>query len=639
MKTMERAFRIAALLVAVLADASIGLSGQTKGDISPDNLYAKNRSSVVTVLTFDANKAPLSQGSGFVVARDRIITNYHVIKGSAAASIIFDDGTVLPCDTLTAGSEPKDLVILAVKTGNRLPLQLGNELDVKVGQSVFAIGTPQGLSESLSSGLVSAFREDEGQFLIQITASISPGSSGGPLFNTRGQVIGITTSKLKDGSFGFAVGAGDIQHLLKVPLPVPVKLSDLLDDNVPSSTNLAAVQELYDQKKYEDAAKSFQELPTDLKQSYDGELLLCKIQVDMPEHPNDDACNDAISLRPAEGAPYSVEAYGAFKARNLDLAEKEATKAVQLSNDSDAKELLGLIYYLQERYPLVSNQISEDTKDTFALTLLEGAALRTGEKDKYLRLDAKMKSIRGSSSAWQIYWDGIAAQKDLRWDEALDDYHKCDKDPDFMDPICAVAAASVELTQGSRAQAKADIDTALYQYFRTSSVITEAIFIRLVLDDKQGAKDLYRELQAKSTGPSDFTDCLYYYGIDQPVVANSYCVANKNANDNSNVSWSNAGYVALDMGQYQAALEDFSKAERLYEADKVKHTETEELDLMWGLLVAGYMTGDKEDARVLYSEIKKTYPDFVTVTELKQLPLVWSKQTLVLVQRVIEDFN
>ena len=127
---------------------------------------------------------------------------------------------------------------------------------------MYAIGSPNGLASSLSNGLVSAFREDDGQFLIQITASIAPGSSGGPLFDSQGKVIGITTSKLNDGSFSFAVGAGDIAHLLKTPLSIPVELSTLEGDSTPEDeSSLTEVRKLYDADKYQDAKQAFSALP------------------------------------------------------------------------------------------------------------------------------------------------------------------------------------------------------------------------------------------------------------------------------------------------------------------------------------------------------------------------------------------
>jgi tetratricopeptide (TPR) repeat protein len=635
-RTMRHLFVM--MLFLCLAGAAVS---QDKGDMPPDQIYSRSKGSVVTILTFDVNKAPLEQGSGFVIAQNRIITNYHVMAGSASASIVFDDGTTLPVSTLAAGSVQLDIAILPVNTGGRAPLPLGDELEVKVGQSVYAIGAPQGLSASLSNGLVSAFREDGGQFLIQTTANISPGSSGGPLFDKNGRVIGITTSKLKDGSFSFAIGAGDIRHLLKVPPSAPQKLADLQGgDDTPSATDagLAATQALYDQKKYTEAAISFKRLPDSVRATYKGELLLCRVEVELPEH-HDDACDSASHLRPSESTPYGLKAYAALASQNLELSETNALKAVQLSNDSGDKQLLGFIYYLQERYSLVSKEISESSNSVFALTLLEGSALRTGDTDTFNRLNERINSIKGVANGWQLYNDGASAQQELKWDVALDDFRKCDADSDFVDPICALSVANVEMMQGSRAEAKMHIDAALKRFYRSSSVMSDAIFIDLVIGDKAAAKDLHAKLEAKTSPPTDSTDCLYYYGIDQPSLANDHCVAVVNADDKSDLAWSNAGYVALDLGQYQTALMDFAKSQKIYTADNTKHTITQELDHMWGLLLACYMTGDKKDAKDLYRKLKKTYPDFSSVAKLQQLPLVWSKQTQVLLANVMGDFK
>jgi len=152
------------------------IAAQVKGNPPAEVLYAKCKASVVTILTFDAKRVPLGQGSGFIVAKNRVVTNYHVVVGSASASIIFDDGSIAVVTAVVAGSGPKDLVIVEAETGNRPALGLGDELQLKVGETIYAIGTPNGLSTSLSNGLVSAFRQDAGQFLIQISARIAPGT-------------------------------------------------------------------------------------------------------------------------------------------------------------------------------------------------------------------------------------------------------------------------------------------------------------------------------------------------------------------------------------------------------------------------------------------------------------------------------
>jgi tetratricopeptide (TPR) repeat protein len=612
---------------------------QNKNSMSPDLIYSRSKGSIVTVLTFDPNKAPLSQGSGFIVARNRIVTNYHVVAGSASASVVFDDGTMVGTSSLTAGSGPKDLVILDANTGNRPPLPLGNELEVKVGQSVYAIGTPQGLSASLSSGLVSAFRQDEGQFLIQITASIAPGSSGGPLFDQEGHVIGITTSRLKDGSFGFAVGVDDLQHLLKVPLPVPLKLSDLQEETPASNDSLTTAQALFDQKKYAEVAEVVRNLPDSTKNSYEAQLLLCKIGNELHDQLAIQNCDAAIHLHPTDGTPYKLKAFVLLSSRDLEQAEASALKAVQLSNDDDAKQILGLIYYWQEKYSLVPKQLSETSNDLFVLTLLEGAELRVGDKGAYQRLSARINALKGANNGWQLYAEGRAAERELKFDVASEDYRKCDADSDFVDPICGIALANVEFALGSRMQAETHIMSSVEHYSFSSSALAEAIFIELAMGNLNRAKELHSRFQNMSSSLTDSTDCLYYYGANQPSLAQLHCAAAVTADENSGTAWSNAGYVALDMGQFATALTDFAKAQKIYSGSTQKHTVTEELDLTWGFLLAAYFTGDRKDSKEIYRQTKKNYPDFSTTAALKQLPLVWSDQTLSLINKAMADFK
>ena len=610
-----------------------------KKTVSPDAIYASSKPSVVTIFTFDSNKAPLSQGSGFIVSKDRVVTNYHVIEGASSASVIFDDGVAVPTDSLTAASAPRDLVILKVNTGKRPYLKLGNELDAKVGQSVYAIGTPQGLSASLSSGLVSAFREDEGQFLIQITASISPGSSGGPLFDSQGSVIGITTSRLKDGSFGFAIGIGDVLHLLKTPLALPMKLAETHQDSVADATDLAAIQALYDQKKYAEAESSIAKLASPIKDSYEAKLLQCQVSGELRESAALETCEKASRLRQSEAAPHEEETLIYLASRDLGRAEKSAMLASSLTGGADSKQILGLIYYLQGRYDLVAKQIPEKDDDGVVLTLLQGAALRTGDTTRYADLGKKVFAIKGNNNGWQLFSEGIAAQKDLKWDVAISKYKLCEKDSDFVDPACAEALLSAQMTNGDREDARASVESQINRYYNNPGIVSIGQFVYLVDNDIVAAKRLHQLIQSADYPEKDGADCLYYYGINQPSSAIDPCNNNTKAHSNDSKAWSNSGWVALDLGQYSVALTDFSKSYRLYQASSAKHTAIESIDLQWGMLLAAYFTGDKKNSRAIYRDLKKEYPQFATMSQLKQLPLVWSDQSQVLIRRVMADYK
>lgn len=636
--------RLVCSLVAALQ--LLPLAAQTKSSSAgPQAVYAKCKGSVVTILAFDRNRAPLSQGSGFIVSPDRVATNYHVLAGSTSASIIFNDGSMTFVKAVIAASRPKDLVIVEAETGNRTPLVLGDELQLKVGEAIYTIGAPNGLASSLSDGLVSSFRQDEGQFLIQITAPIAPGSSGGPVLNSQGEVVGVATSKLKDGGFGFAMGAGDLKHILKVPLAVRIDLTDLTPEATTASdeTNgLTSVQALFDQKQYDAARASFNSVPDSVKSSFDGQLLLCKIEQERKEYrPSVYACDAAIKLRADVASPYELNALSLLVSGDFEQAELAASKALQLSpEDLDYKQLLGLVHYSEEKYALAQNDLSEQSNDTFVLTLLAGAALHNSNYDLFRRASTKLTSLKGNDNGWSLYAEGVAAERDLNWSVALDKFKKCDADKDFIDPLCEVSAIQVEITEMDLTAAKAELDIALSRYPQNHSALSEGISINLLLGNTAEADRLHSLLASSGSQSQDeFTDCLYYYGRSQPTLATSHCQAAIRRDENQYQAWSNAGYVALDNRDFVSARANFAKALQLYSASKAKHTETQELDVYWGSLLAIYYSGDRKSAKSLYRAIKKQYPQFATSASLKQLPLVWSPYTITLIDTMVADLR
>jgi S1-C subfamily serine protease len=167
--------------------------------VSPAAIYERAHESVVVVIVGDKNSKPISQGSGFIVARNRVATNHHVIKDVASALVVFADGSSELVEGIAADSVARDLAILIVKTGSRPVLKLGDELTARQGDSVYALGAPRGLALSLTNGIVSGFRDVDDQFLLQTTAPIAPGSSGGPLF-----VIGLTMNCQRKWAYGSA---------------------------------------------------------------------------------------------------------------------------------------------------------------------------------------------------------------------------------------------------------------------------------------------------------------------------------------------------------------------------------------------------------------------------------------------------
>jgi S1-C subfamily serine protease len=145
---------------------------------------------------------PAGTGSGFIWdEQGHIVTNFHVIKDAYKAKVTLSDQTTWDAEII--GREPrKDLAVLKIKSDSKLkPIKIGTSHDLKVGQSVLAIGNPFGLDQTLTTGVISALgREIESvakvpiRDVIQTDAAINPGNSGGPLLDISGRLIGVNTA-------------------------------------------------------------------------------------------------------------------------------------------------------------------------------------------------------------------------------------------------------------------------------------------------------------------------------------------------------------------------------------------------------------------------------------------------------------
>lgn len=184
-------------------------------DFLPE-LVKRIKPSAVAIETFDAKENTLARGSGFFVAADRVITNRHVIERASRVEIHLLDGRKFPVRGVLAVDGEGDLALLQVDVPRpaAVPLQIGRAVPQE-GESVVVIGNPYGLEGSVSNGIVSAIRVIAGYGkIIQITAPISPGSSGSPVVNMAGQVIGVATLQGAEGqSLNFAVPSDRITQL------------------------------------------------------------------------------------------------------------------------------------------------------------------------------------------------------------------------------------------------------------------------------------------------------------------------------------------------------------------------------------------------------------------------------------------
>jgi serine protease Do len=189
--------------------------------LTPADIAARAFPAVVTIRTAD------SLGTGFVVRADGwIATNLHVIAGGSRVTVTLRDARQLDVVEVLAASREHDLALVRVRASALPTLPIGDSDAVRPGDPVVAIGNPMGLEDTVSNGLVSARRKLDDAAdsfeVLQVSAPIAPGSSGGPLFNDQGEVIGIATAVLEEGqNLNFGVPSRYLVPLMKQPVPIP----------------------------------------------------------------------------------------------------------------------------------------------------------------------------------------------------------------------------------------------------------------------------------------------------------------------------------------------------------------------------------------------------------------------------------
>ncbi len=171
--------------------------------LSTEELFQLASPAVVLVEVYDQEGHKRGLGSGFAASADgSVITNYHVIRGASRATAKFGDGTFAPVQGVVAYDPGHDVAVIKIQVMSPPTLKLGDSDKLRVGDHIVAIGSPLGLQNTISEGIVSAMRGG----LIQMSAPISPGSSGGPIVNPAGEVVAISVATVMSGqNLNFAV--------------------------------------------------------------------------------------------------------------------------------------------------------------------------------------------------------------------------------------------------------------------------------------------------------------------------------------------------------------------------------------------------------------------------------------------------
>jgi serine protease Do len=224
-----RTWTVATLMVVVLAGASCAPHAEVAvprpvapapvppRTLTPADIAARSLPSIVTMRTAH------SLGTGFVVRADGwIATNLHVVVGGPRVVVTLRDGRELAVVEVLAASPDHDLALVRVEARGLPVLVLGDSDAMRPGDPVVAIGNPMGLEDTVSNGLVSARRKvDHGLEVLQVSAPIAPGSSGGPIFNDRGEVIGVATAVVEGGqNLAFGMPVRYLVPMMDKPAPI-----------------------------------------------------------------------------------------------------------------------------------------------------------------------------------------------------------------------------------------------------------------------------------------------------------------------------------------------------------------------------------------------------------------------------------
>lgn len=216
MSAMNKAsshIRFSLLISAVLLLASLAPAyAQTAREVA-----RKAFRSVVLLVMEDENGQPLSLGSGFFVGDSLVATNLHVVEGASGGyAKLVGTSTKLNIEGTLGVDRLRDLALLKLSGGTAPLLVLGDSGKVAVGDAVYAVGNPQGLEGTFSQGIVSGIRKVGSDTLLQITAPISPGSSGGPVLASTGGVMGVAVATFQGGqNLNFAIPSSYLKLLIE----------------------------------------------------------------------------------------------------------------------------------------------------------------------------------------------------------------------------------------------------------------------------------------------------------------------------------------------------------------------------------------------------------------------------------------
>lgn len=291
-------------------------------ELTPQKIFETYSKAVVIINCYDQSGIKKGQGSG-VILEDRgiVITNFHLFAGSDKFDVVQKD-TVIGYSEIIGVNIEKDIMVFKLYASDFPKISVGSSANLLVGDKVYAIGSPRGMENTISEGIVSGIRTvgKNKRNLIQITASLSSGSSGGAVFNAKGELVGISTMKIKGG------------ENLNFMIPVDDVISTV-ENGLYEKQTIQALKYMYKGTDALESGNNYEAI---------------------------DNFTKYIAMVPQESKAYNFRGRAHLNTKNFDKALLDFQKAIELDHSNKAAICnRGECYFLQEDY---DNALADFTK-------------------------------------------------------------------------------------------------------------------------------------------------------------------------------------------------------------------------------------------------------------------------------------
>jgi Flp pilus assembly protein TadD len=375
-----------------------GLGAAKNQQLSPVAIFQRVSPSVFVVEALGGNGESLDLGSGVAIAPNLVITNCHVVENGSSLRI--SRGHKKWAARLIRALPNHDLCGLRPAQLDLEPVSIRSSSTLETGESVYAIGAPEGLELTFSQGIISALRETDGVHMVQTSAPTSPGSSGGGLFDTEGNLVGITSFQLREGqSLNFAMpGEWASDVLAHSTNTAGTAHPGVSDATLESAAWIEIGGEAAYQKNYEVAENALLKA-TRLQQAdaYRAWYELASVYGSQ-RHPEAQALalEQAIRLKPDYADAWRELARSYSMQKDFDKAIAAAKQSTELdARDKENWELLGFIYFDSNSYAKAIEADEQGLRiapsDEILLADLGMAYGKQGDREQVLRIYSQLK--------------------------------------------------------------------------------------------------------------------------------------------------------------------------------------------------------------------------------------------------------